>query len=588
MLRSGPLLAVLLLMVAGCAAPLDEAPPTLAPASAVDGTQEATAIPGDRPIVASMRMHEEFEMGSLSPQALLDPDAKGYEPRDFDVTYHGVQEIYDEFARPVKAFVYRSTEMVYIQQVSFGVNGFSFQGHWEEHAFEYAFDASDGRSLGVTDLTDQVRAFEDPQHRHPYASLHVLFMTFHALGEERSREVAARDYEGSTFFYRFEPVNDEPAPLPGDCGMWRMAGRIDPPLQTEFGEVHEDASPFGLNVTACLETGREVPLWVFGDLGDSEYRLQRISEPVVLPPLQGEPLPAVSYETASWGSTATLALVPGQDALAMRVPPTSPDGTWGRAVADRAAAFHLNPTYIQYRQGSDMPYPGIAWVGLPSSSISVGNITIPLGAPVMDSSSLFIVTDGKEQFVGTVHSREGSAEEPDVHVADPLAFTSDDYFGSWPADRLPALVLDGPMQGQLDPLLPVAPTQLLFFASAFGADDSTMDIVWMPVQDCTPQDDGFVAAVNGLTGALVAVAIEPADPQTCDEPQAFPSMLPRASGLAWLSPGPLMPGPSGLGPSQNLARAPSSAKPPEEPPGPRRYARLADPCACAMPCGPPR
>src|SRR5687767_281324 len=108
MTRSAAVL-VLVPLLAGCLA--DEVRTPVTVETGLDLTQRAERFPGDRPVVASATLHEEVDQ-ALVDLPLIDGDDP-WGPRDFKLTYHGVQEVYDAFARRVQGYVFRSSAMVF-------------------------------------------------------------------------------------------------------------------------------------------------------------------------------------------------------------------------------------------------------------------------------------------------------------------------------------------------------------------------------------------------------------------------------------------------------------------------------------------
>lgn len=428
-----PAFAIVTLLLAGCATP----PP--APGSLeigrLDLTQPLDLFTIERPAVASMRWHEEVDREARIGYFGSNPE--GW-VREFDVTYHGVQAVYDEFARPTEAFVFRTTEMV----PAFG--GAQVEGQFEQRAFEVHFEASDGRLLGVVDLATRVHEFQDPDFRQPYVFRSLLFMAFQFLGDDRGREIALGGMNGSLHWARFEPYEGD-RPLPGDCDMWMLRSR----LEDKPGASSIIAGAF--RSIACLPPGSLVPIWVVsGEEGRSD-RLRLIGDPFVMPELKGMARPPVTYDVQPWTPSADAP--PGVAPLYL--PPRGASGTWAHEVADRAVALQRSAGYAAEARDGDGRFVRLAWVGtgIPEAGL-LGLITVPLGLPTFDEGTMLFVTEGDQGFLGRVHTRAGTSEQPDLHWGDPLTTPYDEFEPQGDVARLPDLVTDAELQGQLDVFAP--------------------------------------------------------------------------------------------------------------------------------------
>lgn len=475
----------LALLLAGCSGPTPSALQA-PPGTDLDGTGGLDLIPGERAVAASFT-YREASAGSSNP-FFSEP---GWEPRDVEVTYHGIQEVHDEFARPTQAFVFRVPEMVVVSGSGLAGTGLGQSVSRDVHVIEYHFERSDGRLIGTIDLTAGQRSFSDPSLRHPVASPAVFFMAVKALEGNMSRTFTVDRLGEESLVMHLDPYDGEPA-FPGDCTMWEASFHWE---STGPGGVGGEDAEGADRIQICLDDEQVVPLWLRraaeGESGEG-YTLQRMTAPFALPPYAGTVLPPVVYERKPW--TPAMGLLPLGDPIL--VPPHEDGGTWAKALGDRAAALQLEPIYRQYRQSADEVYMRIGVAGVSSAPfVRVLNVTVPF-APESEQSSLFILSDGAHGYLGRVSSVVGDAEDPDVHRPVPPGTMFDDDEAD--ATHLPLLVGDASLEGQLAPFVPPDVDAWAFTRFSFDNDDWPL---YMLGQSCTAERDGWALHLAADTGA---------------------------------------------------------------------------------------
>lgn len=495
--------AISALLAAGCNTPPPD--PGLSSSDALDLTQPLDLFTSERPTVASIRWEEQVDREARVGYFGSNPE--GW-LREFEVTYHGIQLVYDEFARPTKAFVFRTAEMVPSPKGA--------EGEFEKRVFEVHFETTDGRLLGVVDLATRVHAFQDPDFRHPYVFRSLLFMAFKFLGEGRGREVALWGTNGSLHWARFEPYQGE-RPLPGDCQMWVLRSR----LEDKPGASSLVAGSF--ETVACLPQGSLVPIWIVSGEKGHQDRLRLLSEPLAMPALEGSVRLPIVYDLQPWAPSE--AVLPG--IVPLLVPPRGASGTWAHEVGDRATALQASPGYaIQTRDGGER-FVRLAWIGTGIPSVGLlGLVRVPLGLPTFDQGSLFSVTDGDEGFFARVHTRPGTAEQPDLHWGDPQMTPYDEFEPQGKVAELPALVTDAELQGQFDAFIPDDWDALSFSSTVLNGKAF---VNWSVAAECEPGIGGLKVTIDARRGFAQRLDVDatdcsdvPTDPVQASRPPSQP------------------------------------------------------------------
>jgi hypothetical protein len=484
-------------------------------------------------VAASTTLHEEVD-GAYVDLPFADGDTP-WAPRDAQLTYHGIQPVHDEFARTVDALVFRFPEMVFVtDEVTLGPDGLDIDGHYEAHDYEYHFDATDGRLIGVVDVTAGVRGFQHPDTRHPFGSLSVIGMAFRVFGLSGGQDIHVSNYLHHRFLAWFEPYGGD-RPLSGDCSMWQLRTKYDPPLPEDPTDPLDDAvadlDPSEVDRTLlCMQDHAEVPLWSYSGNQSSSYRLERRGPDLPAAPFEGIPLTLVPYPLEPWQEVDGLLPVPGP----LLVPPTSDGGLWAQRVADKAAAFYLSPGYLQYRAASGLPYVEAAILDIDYAGLLLpdGLPDVPLPLEARARTSVFFLTDAAMRYIGFVHSAEREPEGPNLHMADPQGSTFPESSKQMPADQLPSVVSDGLLEGQLAPLLPERLDSLVFFAFGLDRDEDgafeNRYALWQPQQDCTRSIDGWVAIVDGIEGYVGGAARIPSGEGDCKPDPAWLEIVRKA------------------------------------------------------------
>lgn len=528
---------VVLLVLAGCLGASDgdrDATPPATDPLLVSTSRGDLFVP-ERETIASVSLHEEIDPAAAD-LPFADGDS-GWEPRDVELTYHGIQLVLDEFGRSVPAFVFRYPLMVFVEdKVTFGTDGVDIDGHYEAHDVEFAFDRADGRFMGYTDLDAGFRWFVPPEYRQPFGDI-LYAMAIKVLGGDFSKEIYLTEFDGHKFYARFVPF-DEFRPLPGDCKMWELDVRAEPPMPEPVVEEPVLPGEEGHSLM-CLEKKAVFPLWTWsGSQADGSYRLQRRSPEPTLPDFKGEILAPVDYERRPWEPHSGLLPIPDP----VLVPPSDNAGDWAGRLGARIEALFFDPKFIQWRLGAGDVYTDFALYGMEPFLLGLPGLPLVTGPIGFDSSALIFVGDGKKEHLHMVHSREGSVEEPDLHLADPLlAFDSEAIFSEGlPADRLPALPSAFALEGQLAPLLPERAREVVFALLFAPADDQWPEIlvaVWGISDPCTTSREGFATALEGIEGYASYARRLPAGGDECRQNDALRVRIGLAAYDVYLEPG---------------------------------------------------
>lgn len=530
MLRTLACSVLLVALAAGCQGPGlfgDGAPRRAGPAAdrSQDMSQPVLAMPSERAVVASATLREEVDPAVVDMPFADGDDA--WPPRDVALTYHGVQEGYDEFARPVPVYVFRFEEMVFVaDDVEFGPGGVDIDGHYEPHLLEFTFDVAAGRLNTIVDLTTQTRFFLEPDYRSPLATWAVIGMAFKVFEARGGGDVTIYSLQGHDLLFNFTRF-EEAAPLAGDCTPWELNVRWEPPWpdQVSADDLTEEADPLPDRDLLCMEAGHEVPLWVFSGDAEASYRLRRTDGGIATPPFEGDGLPPVAYALQPWQEVGNPLDLPVPEPLL--APPTSDGGRWAQEVQERAAVLAFSPGYLKYRMTSGMPYLTMALLNIQLDPLQVLNLTPP-PLPVLGERSqafaFFFLTDTTMTHTHSVTTYNGEPEGPDLHVPDPTGSDFPETSEPIAVDRLPPLVPDGLLEGQLGPLNLAGRLDMLWFA--FGSSDADDDgevepdetySVWVALQDCTLTEDGWFLMAEGLEGWAYTVGVLPAGSEDCRE-----------------------------------------------------------------------
>ncbi len=486
-------MAVVALLLAGCAS---VATVPVNPIRDVEH-QEISLLPGDRPLAGILRLHEDNQNGTN-----LDLGTAPREPpRDTAITFHGIQDVYDEFARPRPAYVFRDVEQFY-QEADSLLEALRPQGGWIQVPYEYAFDAADGRFLGQVDLEQHARFFPQAGEASPVSSTMFLFMVLHAVGGPLGKIPSDTWGDGSTTGYSLSRF-DGPAPLPGACTMWEF----------HFNAAADPLRSLTIRLATqrtlvCLEEGQSFPLWTwFGSVENGARYALRTSPSWVLPPLQGSPREPAPYAPVPWMETGGLAGL----APPLLVPPSSEAWDWSARLAHRVQAAYLDPQFLLYMRSAAPAYLNSAFLDGPVGFVEV--LGVPLGpSGVFDRMSFLFVTDTATTRIQQIYTRLGTLEQPDTDVPG-LGFDGT-ALNRYPARAdLPALVPAGQVQVQLAPFNPTGvPTVWAIVWSASS-------VQWVVVPECKDPNLGW-EIVDARAGALTAYKREETRDPNCAGPSA--------------------------------------------------------------------
>lgn len=494
-------------LLAGCLVePDDRALP-----SAVDAAP-VVVLPGERPVASAATWHEEVKR--TTPAEVDDGFVieNNWEPRDVDLTYHGVQPVYDEWGRTVPAHIFRYQPMtLVITDVEF-LNDFAdvrITARYEPTSVEHAFAQSDARYLGEVELEHQVRVFEDYRWPNPfswgYEGSLLLPMAYLFLGGDLDKPVVGPF--GNTTFNQTTV-----RPLAGDCTPYEFEFTPAPWFQawidSEGGdEPADDAAPEEeQHEIVCLQD-EAAPLWVYSGNASDHLRIERKSPALATPRLAGTPLDPVTMSTYSFEELPMLLGL----ANPVDVPPSAYPGDWADLVRPVVQGAGTNLDYVQWQLQRDpihltdiykaFPYFG---AGLVPSLLGVSDIGF-------EKTSWVMLGDGTDMFWAFVDSRYAGPEDPDIHISQ-QGFAFDDH----PTHPQP-LVASGEVQAIWETQLPVDPGLLLYSSFPDLSGDLPPEYVdyvtpfltsWTGLEYCFEDKDGgrygSFSAFNGQMNSMGA------------------------------------------------------------------------------------
>lgn len=494
----------------------------------------------ERAATGEIRWHEEPSGDPFTLEEVT--GANTWEPRDVTMTYHGVQPVHDEWARPVPGYVLRYSPMeLYVDSIDFTLGSLSLTGHWEEGHREVLFDASDARWMGVTDLESQVRSFAFADHRDPLAggyeaNLYLVF-TYMALDGDLSKGVRLNEGTPYAGTVRFTPTDERP--LPGVCQPYEITYEFDDPPEPAAPSV-EEAKNGPYRSLACLESdGWTVWSWEGDDV--DHMAITRLSAPPALPPLQGEPLPPLEYPARPWEDQELLLPV----LPTVRIPPSAYAGDWADQMRPLVRALPTSADFLRYQQTHEdvqvsefsraFPYFGNGLI------VPLLGDVIP---PLFETTAWLFTSDPtSEDFAWWfIDSRYGGQEEPDIHLNSRGAVFED----AW-SYLDPPLVAIGDVQLALEQWAPINPGFLSFsiWPDFSEFDPGIVAATWMAFGSCfsEPKQDLFVY-LSGVQGQLLATGAMFSEPNGCSSGAntgGIASRLGQHSGR-WFPPTPQQPG----------------------------------------------
>lgn len=501
-MRSALLAAGLMVtgVLAGCADGAD--PPQGIVPEDLDIGEYTSLIPADRPVVANVTVHEDPESGSMDVASVAGADT--WEPRDVELTYHGLAETYDEWGRLVPAHVFRYEPMrLVVDDIEVGPGGVSASGHYEPTPTEYYFDAADGRYMGRADLDREVRNFASPDTRHPftwgYEGPYFLFMMTYFLEGDLDQAV---QFEGPdrTYNHTLEPYDGE-RPMAGDCAMRELVvddGRDEPVDPDEADPLEERRT------IVCFDGF--LPLWTWsGSEAGGAMRMARDGPPFTVPGPVGEVLAPHEHARAPMDRIDPPLGLPVAPTY---VPPSRASVDWAHPFAPRAEAMYRSPGYLEYAARHDELYLQHGITGWPPHSL----MFLPLGGglPVdpplsAEETTWMMTTEGPGMYWLNVHTaRHGEADElhyPDIQGGDfdvgTLEYPSRAELGD--------LVLADEVQVAVPDIVPEDPRMLKYLVwPAFdGVDMGASQISWWAMGNCFEHDDDArFLAFSGVDGRL--------------------------------------------------------------------------------------
>jgi len=460
---------------------------------AKDMVAEASLLPGELPVVAQATFTEGQDAG--------DPSA-----RTFNLTYHGVQAVFDEFGRPVPAYVFR-----YPIVVTEGDGTLLSPSRKAEHLMEFDFERATGRFVSQADLADGARAFRESGLLSPVATPFLSFMAVLAAGPNATKSLA-----GDVPFLDGTAYNATVLPwtsarlLPGGCLMWALeehSTALKKPWTTSgTGPYDLESGP----IVSCFDDG-PIPLWIKDNQTGMTW--QRESPGFDLPPLAGTLLPPPVYTKAPW--TAVPSPIPAVPSTLG--PPSQHKGDWADQEAIVVAAISTDPRFIAYRNQSGATYLALGFLHLP-----VKNDLEVLGIPIIHPPAGFQQEDALA-FIGddrsataTVLVRNGTQEQADQQVV--YGFSDQPTSGEvWPATRLPLLVPAGAAAAQLKQILPLGDGQVWFgsqpVSTQLGPRPWVFWAIWTP---CTDTRDGSFSMIDAQRGSSWGTSTLKAGSQVCE------------------------------------------------------------------------
>lgn len=496
---------LLVAAVAGCATP---APQRAAPT-------DVEALPGevinlDRPVAATVTFYEDvvFDDQDFGFARVTNEDPW---PRNFTLEYNGIQGVLDEFGRSVPAFTFRWPEPFLESTGTFNVGsgGIDITSTWTVHELESGFDRADGRWMGYQDIDSLYHMFIPPEYRSPAGFVPTGLMILKIMDGDYASEVWVDNftYEGVTheIYLHFIPF-DKFRPLEGACDMWEPRIRIDPPFQPTLPPVPQ-GPPVPEEIeepryeVMCTEANTLVPLWnYYGSRSEMRAMQVRTSPSIELHDFAGAVLDPVAYEARAWDER--IGPIPAVGGLLgpTLVPPSDRTGDWADEIGDRVDALYLSPGYVQYRLQSETPFLPMAWYGIPSEASTLPLPLPPIGPQLpdiaFDSYAWLIADDGASSYWGNVHTRKGTAEQPDLHVAQPQGASGLGSFSEMKAADLPPLAPAGAIADGLHMIVPPVPDMVMFYLINWPEVFEEPWVTWSLLQDCTSDRDGGWADIN--------------------------------------------------------------------------------------------
>lgn len=484
-----PLVIAFALLLSGCAATVP-APTTLS----LPEPSEVVLIPGDRPAIATAVFHETADEAYVAR-----PDVTGahaWEPRDVPLTFHGIHPVYDEWGRPVPAFVFRYEPMeLFYDEITFGPSGVQISGHYEAVAEEYAFDATDGRFLGPVFLDYEFRYFSIPQYRDAlvwgFDRPLMLFMMMHAQQGRLGERVPIGPQE----FASLQPYTGW-MPFSGECTAYQLrlddeSFAADPPSSDDVMDL------------ACFDEGSSIPLWAWqGTQAKGGVGYQRLDAAFVLPPVAGAPLAPMTYDA--------LEFVPGPDVgvgKPIHTPPTSGGSDWADNLAQRVVGLYTDPNFLTYAAQQGDLYLENAAAGWPPS-LPGPLAVLPQPDPLFDDAAWLFTTDGEGFYWGFVKSRWAGPEQRDVHVMERDGANFDFGGGEYPELSEVRSVPIGGVVSSLPDIAPVVAQGLQYYVLP-KFPGMPMMVDWFGYGSCftAAAKQSQVAGIDGISGALFGAGL---------------------------------------------------------------------------------
>lgn len=430
-----------------------------------------------------------------------------WEARDVPLSFHGIQEVYDEWGRAIPAFVFRYRPMqLEIDSVEFLNNEVEITGHYEPAYLEYAFDASDGRFLGPLDIDGTFRYFSAPASRDALVwgleGPLFLFMTAYVQGDRLGEPVPI----GDDLNLSLQPY-DGWRPFDGDCQAYNA---IVESSESRDANDEED-EPYLMLV--CLDDRSPIARWAWAgqqDKGGVGY--QRLGDGIALPPLTGTPLPPAPHVAVPFepGPVPLLG-----DFNPVHSPASDGGGDWADLMAQRLIGLYTDPDFVAY--AADKPWlylSGIAAGWPPALPLFLG--VLPVRDPLFDDSAWIDTTGGSGFYWAFIKSR-WEIEQPDLHVMERPG--ADFTFSEWPfpdLDEVHAAPI-GTVVGGLPTIAPEAVQGLQFTVFPLIVDDLPLIMYWIGYGSCFTAltKPSQVAGIDALDGAVYAAGLGVSTPNGC-------------------------------------------------------------------------
>ncbi|MES2154249.1 MAG: hypothetical protein V4510_03860 [bacterium] len=511
--------AVLLvaLVAAGCMQSATPAHDASAP-TRVDRTDLVTVFPQGRTDVAAVSFHSYFGWNpSGSPFNHPRPP-----PLDFNLTYNGIQLVYDEYGRSLPAYVYNTVDWIWVSDG----NGDPLHdtGKYELQHYEYHFDIADGHLIGVVDPDVAFHVLLPPFVHLPIADPSTIFMAIHAVHGDLTKEIAIISIDGITEYLGFQPAKTTFRPLTGDCALWEFRLRIDPePQSTPVKIPPTEGKVKHYHTLFCLESGSLFPLWFWsGSEEDGGDAVVRTSQAVLPPPLEGTVLPPLRYENATWTEVSAPAPL---DALVgpTLVPPSGAPDDWPGMMADRVKALYLSPDYLTFRKDSAEPWTRFVLMDLPFQDTGITVLGIPIpprNTPLSyDNMTLFLSMDtGTQSHYHEVYTHHGPPEQGDTHRAALEGGTSLSDTDVTAKD-VPKMPTGKDLMDHLGVFVAPGPTgSIYFFMSPYdGPKGREWFAEWLTTRPCWGNLPGTLLFLDALDGYVYSVERFAPGSETCQD-----------------------------------------------------------------------